>query len=468
MKKLSKRAKIISAVVVGVLVIAGIGIGYTFSGMGDSDEDKVYVESVAELAGLTGVNGSQNRYTGIVEAQETYKIEKDSDTKVKDILVKVGDTIKVGQELFTYDVEQLQSDLETKNLEIQKLQNDISSNNDKIKDAEAQKATTASDGQFELTITINDAKTEIKQKEFEIMKAQKEVESLKKKIEGASEKSEVEGVVKSINNTDNGESSESTEDVSMDSTDTAFMTVLATGNYRVKAMVSEQTAYTLIEGDAVIIRSRIDEAAIWKGTINKIDKDNTVQNTSDEFSGEATTTNTATKVPVYITLENSDGLIMGQHILVEADLGQTEDQEGIWLTESYIVQDGETAYVWVSNKNDRLEKRTVTLGEYNEELAKYQITEGLTEDEYIAFPREDFEEGMATTTEMPEEMETEEVIDEEMTQTGDVESFEEDGAVETETGEGTQGDGMEDTGTDGSAQDSGEVTEETDSTEVVE
>lgn len=465
-KKLSKKVKVISAAVTAAVIIGGIGIWYAVSGFGVSEEDKVYVESVAEVAGLIGINGSQNRYSGIVEAQETYKIEKDADTKIKDVLVKVGDTVKVGQELFTYDVEQLQTQIDTKKLDIEKMQSEISGKYNEIKGYENDRASASENDKFQITVSINSAKTEIKQKEFDIKKAQKELENLEKKIQTSSKKSEVEGVVKSINNAQNSDASDvsdESEDIPMDDgSDTAFMTILATGNYRVKATVSEQTAQSLGEGSDVIIRSRIDENATWKGTINKVDLENKVQSNTDHFTDESSSANTATKVPFYINLENSEGLMMGQHVFVELDLGQTENQEGIWLTDNYIIKDGENAFVWVSNKHKRLEKRTVKLGEYNEELAKYQIKEGLTEDDYIAFPREDFKEGMLTTTEKSEEAEEEEEITEDMLQSQD---YEEDD-TEISDDEEEMNDEVEEK--DKSISKEGKTTEESDSAEVEE
>ena len=85
--------------------------------------------------------------------------------------------------------------------------------------------------------------------------------------------------------------------------------------------------------------------------------------------------------------------MLGQHVYIEMDYGQEEEREGIWLDSYYIVQEDEKAYVWAANSKDRMEKREVTLGEFDEELQKYQITDGLTEEDYIAFPDETIEAG---------------------------------------------------------------------------
>ena len=90
--------------------------------------------------------------------------------------------------------------------------------------------------------------------------------------------------------------------------------------------------------------------------------------------------------------------MLGQHVYLEKDEGQLENREGLWLTSYYIVQEeGQDPYVWAAGKHDRIEKRKVTLGEYDEKLDQYQITDGLTEDDYIAYPEDSIVEGEKVT-----------------------------------------------------------------------
>ena len=72
-------------------------------------------------------------------------------------------------------------------------------------------------------------------------------------------------------------------------------------------------------------------------------------------------------------------------------------------------EDGVTAYVWAEN-GSRLEKRSVTLGETNPMTGTVEVLEGLTGDDYIAFPDPNVcVEGAPTTHEfvVPEEPEAE-------------------------------------------------------------
>lgn len=152
----------------------------------------------------------------------------------------------------------------------------------------------------------------------------------------------------------------------------------------------------------MILRSRIDEEQTWNGTITKIDTQNEEKSNNDMYMDDGNGTEKATKYPFYVSLESTDGLMMGQHIFIELDEGQTETKEGIWLFEGYIVQEEGEAYVWAANDRNRLEKRMVELGEYDENLGAYEITGGLTEEDAIAFPMDGLYEGVATVTDISE------------------------------------------------------------------
>lgn len=61
--------------------------------------------------------------------------------------------------------------------------------------------------------------------------------------------------------------------------------------------------------------------------------------------------------------------------------------------------DTDSPYVWVAGSGNKLEKRDVVLGQYDENLAEYEIADGLTEKDRIAFPTEELKEGMSVVEE---------------------------------------------------------------------
>lgn len=202
-----------------------------------------------------------------------------------------------------------------------------------------------------------------------------------------------------------GQGSSSSDDSnSSDSGDSSYMTILATGDYRVKGTITETNVWLINEGDPVIIRSRIDDSQTWSGTISKIKTDSKADEDTDSDAmdygvegGES-----ASKYNFYVTLESDEGLMMGQHVFVELDNGQDDERDGIWLPTSYLYIDGDSFYVWKDVKG-KLKKEEVTVGDYNELLDEYEILSGVSAEDYIACDDMTLEENMKTTKTMPTE-----------------------------------------------------------------
>lgn len=90
--------------------------------------------------------------------------------------------------------------------------------------------------------------------------------------------------------------------------------------------------------------------------------------------------------------------MLGQHVYIEPDEGQDEKKSGIWLNDYFIVDaDTDSPYVWIANGQNKLEKRDVILGQYDEDLGEYEIADGLSEKDKIAFPTDELKEGMSVT-----------------------------------------------------------------------
>lgn len=413
-RTLSKKKKI--ALCLGVVIVAALGIYMIIFGLpGGGSDTKIYVEKVSDIMDLGSGTGGQNRYAGVVESQKTWNIKQNSDKTVKEIYVKEGDSVKVGDKLFAYDNDEAKLNLEQAQLELERMQNEIKSGEAEIANLEKEKKSASGSDKLEYTIQIQSQKATNKKTEYEIKSQQAKIKSLEKATKNSVVKSEMEGVVKKINQSAEGsDSSSSVDDESSD--DSVFMSILATGDYRIKAMVNEQNKFTIEEGKAVIIHSRVDSEASWKGTISKLDTENPEESSSSDYydSGDSSDdTTTSSKYPFYIELDSSEGLVLGQHVYIEPDEGQDEKKEGIWLDSYYIVQDDKDSFVWAESLTKRLEKRKVTLGEYDEELDQYQITEGLAEDDYIAFPTDSLKEGIRTTRNAAEASEADTSIEEE-------------------------------------------------------
>lgn len=391
---------VIAFVVLGIVGAGGYGVYHHFfentenSGrVSSTSEDAVYVDQVSAITGFGSGNGLVQRYGGEVEPQETLEVKLESDRTVKQCFVKEGDDVKTGQRLFVYDTQDDEDKLAQAQIDIEKAQGDIEVSKKQIASYEKAKASASSDEQLEYTTNIMTAQTAIKQSEYEIKTKELEVSNLKKKIADATVTSELDGVVQKISDT----SDNSNSYYGSGSDSNAYITILSAGDYRIKGSVNEQNLQDLQDlynmGATIIVHSRVDDSKTWKGTISEIKTDKAEENDNNNNyigSGNANSSSYA----FYVELENSDDLILGQHVYMEEDTGDEKQKDGLWLEDYYIMQEDDgKAYVWMADKNNQLTKQEVTLGDYDEDEMKYEITDGLTEDDYITVPQDGIQEG---------------------------------------------------------------------------
>jgi len=382
MQKKKKLIIIAGSTAVALLLIF-IGLWYfVLRNNNNSSSDEVaYVSSVAELAGIS--NGLQNRYSGIVEPQETLEIKRDEERTVKEILVQEGDKVEVGTSLFTYDSDEIELKLSQAELDLEQLTNEVSTLNSQISLLEKEKANVSAEEKLAYTTQIQTAQNDVKRAEYNQKSKSVEIEQIKKSLENSTVTSEIVGVVKSISDSGTNMYGESVP----------YMTILATGDYRIKGKINEQNVWMISGSQPVIIRSRVDSEKTWTGIISLIDLENKVTDENNYYMSSTGSEDKSSSYPFYIELDTSEDLILGQHVYIE--LTQEEAQkDGIWLYSEYFVFEDSETYAWVMDSKERLEKRKVTLGDYDEESGEYQVLEGLKKDEYIAWPEERLSKGI--------------------------------------------------------------------------
>lgn len=373
-----KKAAFVLALVMLMTCMAGCG----------KVEGEASVQSVSMICGLGSV-GLADRFAGIVSPLGETKIKKNDSMAVSDIRVKVGDTVKEGDVLFTYDLSEARSNLEMAQLELEQLNatlEDQKAEVDRIQKLMDETYDDATKRQYSLDLRT--AKVNVLTTQGNIATKKKDIEKLKTSTKNAAVTSPVNGEVQSIN-----------ADGSTDNNGNAlpFMTVVETGGFRVKGYVNENNASVLTQGTAVVIRSRVSDQT-WKGSIDSIDWNNAQQTRSDYGDSD---TAMSSKYPFYVKLEGKgDGLLMGQHVYIEPDYGQEDETDANAINlPSYFINDADgNPWVWAKNSKDKLEKRNLKLGEYNGETDTYPVLDGLTAEDYIAFPDDSLKAGMACIT----------------------------------------------------------------------
>ncbi len=339
-------------------------------------EDAVYVTSVAAIAGLGSGTGQIQRYAGVVVPQETWSAKLESDRTVKETFVKEGDLVEAGDKLFCYDTDEEQDKLEQAQIDVERLQNDIETYEQQIAELEKAMAKASESDKPTYANQILGEQNSIKQAEYEIKSKQLEIDNYESGMSDANVYSKISGVVKSV------------ADSSSDNSSDAYVTIMQLGDFRVEGTINEQNVSQIYEGANIICYSRVDSSLYWTGIVTQINRESGTSNADSDYgySTDSDSTN-STNYPFYVTLDASDNLMLGQHLYMEMNQGQLNTKDGIWLPDYYITTEADgSSWVWAASAKDTLEKRTVTLGETDEDMLTVEILSGLTEEDYLAIP----------------------------------------------------------------------------------
>ena len=335
----------------------------------------VYVQSVEVLSGMGGI-APGDRFAGLVVSEHMTEIRKDPDKGVAELLVKEGDDVEEGQALFSYDMDQLQLAYDKQVLEAEQLKASIAGYKNTIQTLEWERSSTSGTERLQYTVEIDSAKIDLKEAELRLATKETEVEKSAQLLENATVVSPVTGRVQQISEDGTGQNGEAA----------AYITIQQSGSYRIKGILGELQRGGITEGSRMTILSRVNEDR-WSGTVTLVDYENPSQGSDmDRYYGmSADEMTAASKYPFYVELDSTEGLILGQHVYLEPE-AEEGAAAGIPLSMAFLCyEDDGSAYVW-AEKEKKLEKRRVTLGQANDMAGTVEILEGLTEEDYIAFP----------------------------------------------------------------------------------
>lgn len=387
------KGKKIAVTLVAVVVAAAVGVtAYRLWKKKDSSSSKgkVFVTQVSDVNTAAGVSLSGSKFSGVIEAQKTVDYKYDSSKTVKSLAVKEGDEVKKGDLLFTYDVEAMQLELDQGKIEVERMKNEVETNKLQLQQLEEEKKKTPQDGQTSLNTQILSLQSDVAKAEYDIKTKKAENKKIKKSIKNAKVYSEVDGTVKSTLDLENIQNAESN----------VMVSISRGGSYLVKGTVNEQMINNIYVDMPVVIRSRVDENTTWTGKISSIETSPQKDNSDIYSDGDSDSSSKSSKYAFYVEPDSLDGLMLGQHILIEPDLGEESgiDKKGIWLYSDYVFTEKGKSYVWTQDKNEKIEKREVKLGQKDENMGDVEILSGLKKDDYIAYPSKNIQEGMAVTT----------------------------------------------------------------------
>lgn len=355
-----------------------------------SDLPPVYVQSVSAIMGY-GNLGESSVTAGLVVARNEVKITKDDSRTVSERLVEVGQTVQAGEVLFVYDTDQMKLTIDKAKLEIEQLKNKVTDFGKQIEELEKERLYAAESDKLAYTIQIQALEADRKETEYNITVRERELQALEGEDVSGEVQAPVDGTIKSIN--ENGEYDSYT------GMPLPYMTIVESGAYRVKGKVNELNRADFFVGQEVLLRSRVDASQTWTGVITTMDESPEEDNNNNYYyyDGGSDEMTSSSSYPFYIDLDSMDGLILGQHLYIEPRESQTEEEQTLWLDASYILEEDGHYYVWAADRHDELEKREISVGQFDEMFYRYEILAGLTLDDRIAFPDESVQAGAPVT-----------------------------------------------------------------------
>ena len=342
--------------------------------------------NVEQASMLTTAVTSSDRFAGVVVSENVIEIERDTEQKLDELYVAVGDTVRVNEKLFEYDTDTLSLTIDKQQLEIDKLTQQIkdfttqkTSLEKQIKTEKAKKPSKQDKELLNsLDIQLRTVTANLTEKNYEKKTKEAEINYNKDMLKNAAVRSPIKGTVRSINESGS-----------------PYITIQQEGAFQVKGMLNELSLNAgIMEGVGVTILSRVDPTAYWTGTVSLVDYNTAEEENPDNmFGGYVDPMATSTSYPFYITLDSTDGLLLGQHVYIQISAAAIGD-ELLRIPEGYILDiamDEETylttGYVWgVDMEKLTLVKLPVTLGEYDPTYGTYVILDGITGESFLADP----------------------------------------------------------------------------------
>ena len=336
-----------------------------------------------EQAGmLTTAATSSDKFAGVVVSDNAVEIDRDSDKQISELYVSVGDTVRVNEKLFEYDTDTLSLTIDKQKLEMDKLTQQIKDLDTQIKALEKQITTEKKKKEKEqdknllatLDLQLRSVKADHTQATYDKQTLQAEITYNQNMLKNAVVRSPIKGTVRAIN--ENG---------------SPYITIQQAGAFQVKGSLNELSLNAgIMEGVAVTILSRVDPTRFWTGVVTMVDYN---AGSSEENGYVSDGMSTSTSYPFYITLDNTDGLLLGQHVYIQISAAAISD-DLLRIPEGYVMDIAmneetweTTGTVWTLNpETGKLTRATVILGEYDSTYGTYVILDGITAESYLADP----------------------------------------------------------------------------------
>ena len=367
---MKKKKWVIFGAVLLFLAAAGLGIYFGTPAIPrEKTEREVPVQSVAGLTGYAEEMAARTRFLGVLMPQEAVEVRLDEGRQINGLLVEAGSRVEAGAALASYDnsgleldAQQAALDIEQAKLTLSQLKGQLSSLRQSKKDAPEHEK-----GSYDLQIL--DMEGQLRQAEYDLEQRERELLRITEMLGETMVSSPCAGIVTAV------------------SEDGRSITIVSEGTYELSFFVSEEELEDFHAGMEVNVSDRNGETSLT-AAVSRTESGSPGKNVTDGGAMRPSS------YEIHCVLEEAEGFFAGQHVYVEVpEEEETEGEEEIVLPQGYILDVDGDPWVWAAGDGGTLEKRSVSLGAYNDRKSAYVVETGLSMTDYLAWPMDSLKEG---------------------------------------------------------------------------
>jgi len=370
---------------IGVVVTLGVvgGAVWGYSAY-QANTREVSVQPVSYVN--WGYWGDTETSYGMVTNDSSQEIYLANSKTVKEIFVKQGDKVNVGDPLIAYDTVELGLSIERKKLDVSIAETELAKAQYRLSCAWNTPVISEDDKDaagYTFDVWVEEVNTNdylVKAQEIKVRQKKLELESMQRTASDGIVYAEVAGEVKTLGDVNNPPKDGK-----------PFLVVTGDEGLYVSGTLSELSLDSVTVGTVVTANSW-ESGMTFEATITEISD----VPTSSNSWGDGNPNVSYYGFTAYI--EDSSGLRNGEYVDLQISTGSASEG-GIFIEKAYVREEDGKSYCMIADENGRLKKQYVVTGRtvYGSAV---EIKSGLTEEDMIAFPYgKDVVEGALTTEE---------------------------------------------------------------------